>query len=159
MSTWQLNERKKKFECHMKPKNQQENEEYNEDKKQQITLKEKKLKKKKKKEREERTWNSGRCAEGKDKKMRKSDKDLGQKSSVGQVKVLNEGLVGGHYNKTALRQFSPLAFPPDLGGKNLWARERNFSPGFSTPSIFHPMPNKRKPTFPPHFPSYIFHPS
>ena len=42
MSTWQLNERKKKFECHMKPKNQQENEEYNEDKKQQITLKKKK---------------------------------------------------------------------------------------------------------------------
>ena len=48
MSTWQLNERKKN-ECHMKPKNQQENEEYNEDKKQQITLKEKKLKKKRKK--------------------------------------------------------------------------------------------------------------
>ena len=44
MSTWQLNERKKN-ECHMKPKNQQENEEYNEDKKQQIALKEKKLKK------------------------------------------------------------------------------------------------------------------
>ena len=43
MSTWQLNERKKKIECHMKPKNQQENE----DKKQQITLKEKKIKKKK----------------------------------------------------------------------------------------------------------------
>ena len=42
ISTWQLNERKKNFECHMKPKNQQENEEYNEDKKQQITLKEKK---------------------------------------------------------------------------------------------------------------------
>ena len=40
---------RKKFECHMKPKNQQENEEYNEDKKQQITLKEKKIKKKKKK--------------------------------------------------------------------------------------------------------------
>ena len=37
MSTCQLNERKKKFECHMKPKNQQENE----DKKQQITLKKK----------------------------------------------------------------------------------------------------------------------
>ena len=35
------------------------------------------------------------------------------------MKVLNEGLVGGHYSKTALRQFSPLAFPPDLGGKNL----------------------------------------
>ena len=35
MSTWLLNERKKKkIECHMKPKNQQENEEYNEDKKQ-----------------------------------------------------------------------------------------------------------------------------
>ena len=42
MSTWQLNERKKKIECHMKPKNQQDNEEYNEDKKQQITLKKKK---------------------------------------------------------------------------------------------------------------------
>ena len=53
MSTWQLNERKKKFECHMKPKNQQENEEYNEDKKQQIALKEKKLKKKEKRERRE----------------------------------------------------------------------------------------------------------
>ena len=34
--------KKKKIECHMKPKNQQENEEYNEDKKQQITLKKKK---------------------------------------------------------------------------------------------------------------------
>ena len=66
----------------MKPKNQQENEEYNEDKKQLIALKEKKIKKKRKK-REERTWNSGRCTEGKDKKMRKSDKDLGQKSLVG----------------------------------------------------------------------------
>ena len=43
---------RKKFECHMKPKNQQENEEYNEDKKQQITLKEKKIKKKKKNRRE-----------------------------------------------------------------------------------------------------------
>ena len=52
MSTWQLNERKKN-ECHMKPKNQQENEEYNEDKKQQIALKEKKLKKKEKRERGE----------------------------------------------------------------------------------------------------------
>ena len=93
MSTWQLNERKKKFECHMKPKNQQENEEYNEDKKQQITLK--------KKNREERTWNSGRCAEGREKKMRKSDRSFGQKSSVGQVKVLNEGLVGGHSSKIA----------------------------------------------------------
>ena len=38
------------------------------------------LKKEKKKER---TWNSGWCVEGKDEKMRKSDKDLGQKSSVG----------------------------------------------------------------------------
>ena len=38
------------------------------------------LKKEKKKER---TWNSGRCVEDKDEKMRKSDKDLGQKSSVG----------------------------------------------------------------------------
>ena len=46
MSTWQLNKRRKKIECHMKPKNQQENEEYNEDKKQQIALKEKKIKKK-----------------------------------------------------------------------------------------------------------------
>ena len=36
-----------------------------------------------KKKKKERTWNSGRCAEGKDEKMRKSDKDLGQKSSVG----------------------------------------------------------------------------
>ena len=35
------------------------------------------------KKKKERTWNSGRCAEGKDEKMRKSDKDLGQKSSVG----------------------------------------------------------------------------
>ena len=51
MSTWQLNERKKN-ECHMKPKNQQENEEYNEDKKQQITLKEKKKKKKERERRE-----------------------------------------------------------------------------------------------------------
>ena len=45
--------KKKKIECHMKPKNQQENEEYNEDKKQQIALKEKKLKKKEKRERGE----------------------------------------------------------------------------------------------------------
>ena len=37
----------------------------------------------KKKKKKERTWNSGRCAKGKDEKMRKSDKDLGQKSSVG----------------------------------------------------------------------------
>ena len=36
----------------------------------------------KKKKKKERTWNSGRCAEGKDEKMRKGDKDLGQKSSV-----------------------------------------------------------------------------
>ena len=47
-------------------------------KKQQITLKEKKIKKKKKK-REERTWNSGRCAEGREKKMRKSDRSFGTK--------------------------------------------------------------------------------
>ena len=40
------------------------------------------LKKEKRKEKE-RTWNSGRCVEGKDEKTRKSDKDLGQKSSVG----------------------------------------------------------------------------
>ena len=45
-------------------------------KKQQITLKEKKIKKKK---REERTQNSGRCAEGKEKKMRKSDRSFGTK--------------------------------------------------------------------------------
>ena len=45
-------------------------------KKQQITLKEKKFKKKKK---EERTQNSGRCAEGKEKKMRKSDRSFGTK--------------------------------------------------------------------------------
>ena len=47
-------------------------------KKQWITLKEKKIKKKKKK-REERTWNSGRCAEGREKKMRKSDRSFGTK--------------------------------------------------------------------------------
>ena len=80
MSTWQQNERKKN-ECHMKPKNQQENEEYNEDKKQQITLKEKR-----KKKREETTQNSGRCAEGREKKIRKSDKSFGTKvfSGVGE---------------------------------------------------------------------------
>ena len=61
----------------------------------------------------------------------------------------------GYYGKTALRQFSPLAFPPDLGGKNLWTRERNFSPGFFTPPIFLPLPNRGKPTFLPHFPHLL----
>ena len=64
-----------------------------------------------------------------------------------------------YYGKTTLRQFSPLAFPPNLGGKNLWARERNFSPGFSTPPVFLSLPNKEKRIFLPQFPSYIFHPS
>ena len=36
----------------------------------------------------------------------------------------------GHFCKSAMRQFSLLAFPPDLGGKNLWARKKKFSPGF-----------------------------
>ena len=55
-------------------------------KKQQITLKEKKNFKKKK--REERTWNSGRCVEGREKKMRKSDKSFGAKVFGG----IGEGL-------------------------------------------------------------------
>ena len=67
--------------------------------------------------------------------------------------------MGGHYGKTALRQFSLIVFSPDLGGKNLWAREGKFSPGFSTPLIFFPFPNRGKFSFPLHFPSYIFHPS
>ena len=49
-------------------------------------LKEKKIKKKKK--REERTWNSGRCVEGREKKMRKSDKSFGAKVFSG----IGEGL-------------------------------------------------------------------
>ena len=57
---------------------------------------------------------------------------LGQKSSVGSVKVLNEGFMRGHSSKIAGTQFSSLAFPPKSGGKKLWARERNFSPKFST---------------------------
>ena len=69
------------------------------------------------------------------------------------MKVLNEGLVGGHYSKSALRQFSPLAFPLDLGGKNLWARERNFSLGFSTPPVFSHSQTEENPLFYP-----IFHP-
>ena len=40
------------------------------------------------------------------------------------------GIGRGHYGKSAMRKFSLMAFPPDLGGKNLWARERKFSPGF-----------------------------
>ena len=80
---------------------------------------------------------------------------------MGQVKVLNEGLMRRHSSKIAGTQFSSLAFPPKLGGKKLWVRERNFSPGFftlKTPSIFHPMPNKGKPTFPLHFPPIFFTP-
>ena len=30
----------------------------------------------------------------------------------------------GHYGKSAVREFSLQAFPPDLGRRNLWARER-----------------------------------
>ena len=41
--------------------------------------------------------------------------------------------MGGHYGKTALRQFSLIAFPPDLGGKKLWAQGENFLPGFPLP--------------------------
>ena len=35
--------------------------------------------------------------------------------------------LGGHYGKTALRKFSLIAFPLDLGGKILWAQGK-FSP-------------------------------
>ena len=41
----------------------------------------------------------------------------------------------GHFCKGVMRQFSLLAFPPDLRGKNLWGRERKFSPDFS-PLLF-----------------------
>ena len=50
----------------------------------------------------------------------------------------------GHYGKSAKRAFSLQAFPPDLGGKNLWARERKFSPGFSFLSIYSRLPNSGK---------------
>ena len=64
----------------------------------------------------------------------------------------------GYYGKITMREFSLIDFPPDLGGKFLWAREIKVSPGFSTPLIFSPLPNSGKLSFPPHFPSYIFHP-
>ena len=70
-----------------------------------------KRKKIKKKKREERTWNSGRCAEGREKKMRKSDRSFGTK--------VFSGLMGGHFSKIAGTQFSSLAFPPKSGGKKL----------------------------------------
>ena len=42
----------------------------------------------------------------------------------------------GHYGKSAKRAFSLQAFPPDLGGKNLWAWRENFLPGFPS-SLFY----------------------
>ena len=69
----------------------------------------------KKKEREENV--SGHVKKKKKKK---------KKEHSGHVEKKN---FGGHYRKTALVQFSPIAFPPDLGGKNLWAQGENFLPG------------------------------
>ena len=64
----------------------------------------------------------------------------------------------GHYGQSLLHQFSTQAFPPDLGRQNLWARERKFSPGFSTLPIFLSFPNNGKHCFLLSFPLYVFHP-
>ena len=54
--------------------------------------------------------------------------------------------------------FSPHNFPPDLGGWDLWAQERKFSPRFSILNIFLLLPNSGKHCFPPTFLPYVFHP-
>ena len=64
----------------------------------------------------------------------------------------------GHYGQSLLHQFSTQAFPPNLGRQNLWARERKFSPGFSTLPIFLSFPNNGKHCFLLSFPLYVFHP-
>ena len=61
----------------------------------------------------------------------------------------------GHYGQSLLHQFSTQAFPPNLGRRNLWARERKFFPRFSTLPIFLSFPNSGKPLS---FLLYIFHP-
>ena len=61
----------------------------------------------------------------------------------------------GHYGQSLLHQFSTQAFPPNLGRRNLWARERKFFPRFSTLPIFLSFPNSGKPLS---FPLYVFHP-
>ena len=61
-----------------------------------------------------------------------------------------DGSVEGISVSPCSAHFSSLDFPPDLGGKNWWARERNFSPGFPSlafstlyqtveNSLFHPI--------------------
>ena len=54
-----------------------------------------------------------------------------------QVTLKKKKKLGGHYGKTTLRQFSLIAFPPNLEGKNLWAQGENFLPDFPLP-LFSP---------------------
>ena len=73
------------------------------------------------------------------------------------MKVLNEGLMGGYYGKTALRQFSSLTFPPNLGGKIVGPEEKIFSRVFHS-SYFLPTPKQRKTHFSTPF-SILYFPS
>ena len=67
------------------------------------------------------------------KKKKKKKKERRERSGhVGKKKKL-----GRHYGKTTLRQFSLIAFPPNLEGKNLWAQGENFLPDFPLP-LFSP---------------------
>ena len=64
----------------------------------------------------------------------------------------------GHYGQSLLHQFSTQAFPPNLGRRNLWARERKFFPRFSTLPIFLSFPNSGKHCFSLNFLLNVFHP-
>ena len=107
-------------------------------------------KKKKKRKKEERTF---RSREKKKKKKRECLGHVKKKERSGHVEKKKN--LGGHYGKTALRQFSLIAFPPDLGGKKFVSQ----TPWFSTPPVFFLFLNRRKLSFPLYFPSYIFHSS
>ena len=55
--------------------------------------------------------------------------------------------LGGHYGNNTMRHFSLMSFPPNLGGKNLCARERKFSSKFFTLPSFPLLPKSGKSTF------------
>ena len=63
------------------------------------------------------------------------------------IQVTLKKNLGGHYGNNTMRHFSLMSFPPNLGGKNLCARERKFSSRFSTLPSFPLLPKSGKSTF------------
>ena len=92
------------------------------------------MKKKKKKEKKKRRERSSQV----EKKEREREEN---------IQVTLKKNLGGHYGNNTMRHFSLMSFPPNLGGKNLCARERKFSSKFFTLPSFPLLPKSGKSTF------------